>query len=339
MLLSPESTTTLTSNTSLIICQRPKAFECLFGSVSCLPGCFSPYLRGSDKGRPIIISNRIIDLGEDHFLTTLLLKHFPTFKTKFILDAIAHTMALESWHVLFSQRRRWSNSTILNVCELAILPELCGFCCFSMSFFIFGVIVYWDLTLVDGPPPLIPGVQFLPTHLLFLVHGQFLLGNTRIVSGGGGNKNVVMTEDERTTRIAISVRWPLTQRSADVIYVVQQWSRFSAWLRLWTCGYGSAPGYQHSGSAYGGMPQDSRTMMMNMPMMTGGSQTGRFGMLPTMRRCTALVDVLDGGPTQDLMTVTKKTAREAIMAKFPKADLTSRKDFSNESINKILSQS
>jgi chitin synthase len=60
--------------------------------------------------------------------------------------------------------------------------------------------------------------------------------------------------------------------------------------------------------------------------------------------------------TQDLMTVTKKyvssqrsfapmltctrrTTREAIAARFPKADLSSRKDFLNESIDKILSQS
>jgi len=43
--------------------------------------------------------------------------------------------------------------------------------------------------------------------------------------------------------------------------------------------------------------------------------------------------------TQDLMTVTKKTAREAIMARFPRADLTSKKAFLNESIDKILSES
>jgi len=63
-----------------------------------------------DKGQPIIISNCIIDkyaegnadvlhkknllsLGEDSFVTMLLLKHFPTFKTKFIPDAVSHTMA------------------------------------------------------------------------------------------------------------------------------------------------------------------------------------------------------------------------------------------------------
>jgi chitin synthase len=132
-----------------------KAFESLFGSVSCLPGCFSLYrIRTADKGRPIIISNRIMDeyaegnvdtlhkkklfsLGEDRFLTTFLLKHFPTFKTKFIPDAVAHTMTPESWRVLFSQRRRWINSTIYNLRELVVLPELCGFCGFSMRFFVF----------------------------------------------------------------------------------------------------------------------------------------------------------------------------------------------------------
>ena len=132
-----------------------KAFESLFGSVTCLPGCFSMYrIRTADKGRPIIISNRIIEeyaepnvdtlhkknllsLGEDRFLTTLLLKHFPTFRTKFTPDAIAHTIAPESWRVLFSQRRRWINSTVHNLCELIFLPELFGFCCFSMRFFVF----------------------------------------------------------------------------------------------------------------------------------------------------------------------------------------------------------
>ena len=148
-----------------------KAFESLFGSVTCLPGCFSLYrVRTADKGRPIIISNRIIEeyaepnvdtlhkknlfsLGEDRFLTTLLMKHFPTFKTKFCPDAVAHTMAPESWRVLFSQRRRWINSTVHNLCELVILPELFGFCCFSMRFFVFidllGTIVSLAATFRD----------------------------------------------------------------------------------------------------------------------------------------------------------------------------------------------
>ncbi|KAI5116392.1 hypothetical protein M0805_005329 [Coniferiporia weirii] len=150
-----------------------KAFESLFGTVTCLPGCFSLYrIRTADKGRPIIISNRIIDdysegnvdtlhkknlfsLGEDRYLTTLLIKHFPTFRTKFTPDALAHTVAPESWTVLLSQRRRWINSTIHNLCELVFLPELCGVCCFSMRF-----IVFIDLL----------GTVILPATVVYLVY-------------------------------------------------------------------------------------------------------------------------------------------------------------------------
>ncbi|KAJ2881403.1 hypothetical protein IWW38_005804, partial [Coemansia aciculifera] len=36
-----------------------------------------------------------------------------------------------------SQRRRWINSTIHNLAELMFLPDMCGFCCFSMRFVVF----------------------------------------------------------------------------------------------------------------------------------------------------------------------------------------------------------
>ena len=152
-----------------------KAFESLFGSVTCLPGCFSVYrIRTADKGRPIIISSRVIDeyaepnvdtlhkknlfsLGEDRYLTTLMMKHFPTFKMKFTADAIAHTVAPSSWAVLLSQRRRWINSTVHNLFELISIPEMCGFCCFSMRFVVFldllgyvpGSVLYRN-SLIDG---------------------------------------------------------------------------------------------------------------------------------------------------------------------------------------------
>jgi hypothetical protein len=123
-----------------------KAFESLFGSITCLPGCFSMYrLRTPDTHKPLFISNQIINdysenrvdtlhlknllhLGEDRYLTTLVLKHFPTYKTKFVRDAP------DSAKVLLSQRRRWINSTVHNMAELVFLDELCGFCCFSMRF-------------------------------------------------------------------------------------------------------------------------------------------------------------------------------------------------------------
>ncbi|KAL0060142.1 hypothetical protein AAF712_013068 [Marasmius tenuissimus] len=129
-----------------------KASESLFGSVTCLPGCFTLYrLRTPDTHKPLLISNQVIQdysenrvdtlhmknllhLGEDRYLTTLLLKHFPLHKTQFVRGAHAYTVAPDDWKVLLSQRRRWINSTVHNLGELIFLDQLCGFCCFSMRF-------------------------------------------------------------------------------------------------------------------------------------------------------------------------------------------------------------
>lgn len=140
-----------------------KAFESLFGSVTCLPGCFCMYrVRSTIKNQPLLISNQVIQdysenvvetlhmknllhLGEDRYLTTLILKHFPSYKTKFTPDAACKTNAPDRWNVLLSQRRRWINSTVHNLLELMFLPQLCGFCCFSMRFVVildlFGTLV------------------------------------------------------------------------------------------------------------------------------------------------------------------------------------------------------
>ncbi|KAK9386585.1 chitin synthase-domain-containing protein [Lipomyces mesembrius] len=132
-----------------------KAFESLFGSVTCLPGCFSMYrVRTANSGNPLFVSNSVVQgyseirvdtlhvknllhLGEDRYLTTLLLRHHPTYKTKFIRDAHCLTVAPDSWKVFLSQRRRWINSTVHNLIELVPMSQLCGFCCFSMRFVVF----------------------------------------------------------------------------------------------------------------------------------------------------------------------------------------------------------
>ncbi|KAJ2047027.1 hypothetical protein IW146_001826 [Coemansia sp. RSA 922] len=131
-----------------------KAFESLFGSVTCLPGCFCMYRIRSVDGRPLLVSKEVIHdysentvetlhmknllhLGEDRYLTTLMLKHFPYFKNKFNSEAQCMTNAPDSWKVLMSQRRRWINSTVHNLFELVFLPQMCGFCCFSMRFVVF----------------------------------------------------------------------------------------------------------------------------------------------------------------------------------------------------------
>lgn len=115
-------------------------------------------LRTADRGRPLIISDKVIQdysdgnvdtlhkknlfsLGEDRYLTTLMMKHFPNMSYKFVPSALAHTAAPDQWSVLLSQRRRWINSTIHNLAELIFLKDMCGFCFFSMRF-----VVFIDLT-------------------------------------------------------------------------------------------------------------------------------------------------------------------------------------------------
>jgi len=79
----------------------------------------------------------LLHLGEDRYLTTILLKFHSKYKTKYIFNARAWTVAPESWKVFMSQRRRWINSTVHNLIELIPLQQLCGFCCFSMRFVVF----------------------------------------------------------------------------------------------------------------------------------------------------------------------------------------------------------
>jgi chitin synthase len=73
----------------------------------------------------------LLHLGEDRYLTTLLLKNFPTYKTSFCRDVMAQTIAPDEWKILLSQRRRWINSTIHNLFELLWVDRLCGFWCAS----------------------------------------------------------------------------------------------------------------------------------------------------------------------------------------------------------------
>uniref|UniRef100_A0A060T355 chitin synthase n=1 Tax=Blastobotrys adeninivorans TaxID=409370 RepID=A0A060T355_BLAAD len=131
-----------------------KAFESLFGSVTCLPGCFSMYrIYEAASGKPLFVSNAIVNgyaenrvdtlhvknllhLGEDRYLTTLLLRHNSRFKTKYTRHATAYTVAPGSWSVFLSQRRRWINSTVHNLVELAPMSNMCGFCCFGMRFIV-----------------------------------------------------------------------------------------------------------------------------------------------------------------------------------------------------------
>jgi hypothetical protein len=76
-------------------------------------------------------------LGEDRFLTTLLLRTFPNRKMVFCPQARCRTVVPDTFSVLLSQRRRWINSTVHNLMELVLVRNLCGTFCFSMQFVIF----------------------------------------------------------------------------------------------------------------------------------------------------------------------------------------------------------
>ncbi|KAK4970538.1 hypothetical protein LTR66_011538, partial [Elasticomyces elasticus] len=151
-----------------------KAFESLFGSVTCLPGCFSMYrIRAAETGKPLFVSREVCEayaeirvdtlhmknllhLGEDRYLTTLLLKFHSKYKTKYIFRAHAWTIAPDSWKVFMSQRRRWINSTVHNLIELIPLQQLCGFCCFSMRF-----VVFLDLLSTIVQPVIVGYIVYL----------------------------------------------------------------------------------------------------------------------------------------------------------------------------------
>jgi chitin synthase len=220
-------------------------------------------LRTADKGRPLIISDKVIkeysdcdvdtlhkknllSLGEDRYLTTLMTKHFPSMSYKFLPDAYALTAAPETWSILLSQRRRWINSTIHNLAELVFLKDMCGFCCFSMRFVVFvdlfgtiilpatcaylGYLIYMVashkgqfpivsialLAAVYGLQAIIfiikrqwqhvgwmiiyiiafPIYSFVLPIYSFWKQDDFSWGNTRIVIGEKGNKQILTMDDE-----------------------------------------------------------------------------------------------------------------------------------------------
>jgi chitin synthase len=158
-----------------------KSFESVFGGVTCLPGCFSMYRIKAPKGgnnfwvpilaNPDVVehySENVVDtlhkknlllLGEDRYLSTLMLRTFPKRKQVFVPQAVCKTTVPDEFSVLLSQRRRWINSTIHNLMELVLVRDLCGTFCFSMQF-----VVFIDLI----------GTLVLPAAIAFTIYvGKF----------------------------------------------------------------------------------------------------------------------------------------------------------------------
>ncbi|KAF9425390.1 Chitin synthase, class 3 [Podila epigama] len=192
-----------------------KAFESIFGGVTCLPGCFCMYRIKAPKGpnrywvpvlaNPDIVehySENVVDtlhkknlllLGEDRYLTTLMLRTFPKRKMMFVPQAVCKTQVPTSFPVLLSQRRRWINSTIHNLMELVLIRDLCGTFCFSMQFVIFmelvGTVVLPAaisftlylivISFIITPVPIIPlmllaAILGLPAVLILMTSRKFV---------------------------------------------------------------------------------------------------------------------------------------------------------------------
>lgn len=131
-----------------------KTFESVFGGVTCLPGCFCIYritITENEIVTPIISHISVLNLysvskatslheknllllGEDRYLTTLMLMNFSKRKLIFLPQATCRTFVPETFRVLLSQRRRWINSTVHNLMELVSVKSLCGTFCCSMQF-------------------------------------------------------------------------------------------------------------------------------------------------------------------------------------------------------------
>ncbi|KAI5152094.1 chitin synthase [Enteropsectra breve] len=201
-----------------------KNFESVFGGVTCLPGCFCIYRlkiitdeygtikNHSDQklfdherwecvpllANPMIVNpyseheantlheKNLLHLGEDRYLTTLLMKHFYKRKLIFLASAKCKTCVPADYRTLRSQRRRWINSTIHNMFELVVVDKLCGTFCCSMQFIIFfelfgtltlpAAIVFTFVligTAIAGSPAWIPIIMLgailgLPAVLILL---------------------------------------------------------------------------------------------------------------------------------------------------------------------------
>lgn len=161
-----------------------KSFESIFGGVTCLPGCFSMYRIKAPKGgnywvpilaNPDVVehySDNVVDtlhkknlllLGEDRYLSTLMLRTFPKRKQVFVPQAVCKTQVPDSLWVLMSQRRRWINSTVHNLMELVLVRDLCGTFCFSMQF-----VVFIDLISTLVLPAAIAFTFYVGKYMIFI---------------------------------------------------------------------------------------------------------------------------------------------------------------------------
>lgn len=113
-----------------------KTFENILFNVLVLSGCFT-LLRLKDSDNNVIINLNILDkytkeasgiieknlveLGEDRYLTDIIIIEYPQYKLGYLPDSHCYTNVPNTNRILIDQRRRWTNSLI--ACSLYLLSN------------------------------------------------------------------------------------------------------------------------------------------------------------------------------------------------------------------------
>ncbi|CAC5381089.1 CHS1 [Mytilus coruscus] len=103
-----------------------KATEHVIGCVLCSPGCFSLFRGSAILYHDVLETYTSVaqearqclqyDQGEDRWLCTLLLQK--GWKIEYCAESDSHTFAPESFNEFYTQRRRWTPSTMANILEI-----------------------------------------------------------------------------------------------------------------------------------------------------------------------------------------------------------------------------
>ncbi|KAJ6265608.1 glycosyltransferase [Bipolaris maydis] len=352
-----------------------KAFESLFGSVTCLPGCFTMYrIRAAETGKPLFVSKEVVEayqeirvdtlhtknllhLGEDRYLTTLLIKFHPKYKTKYTMRAHAWTVAPDTFSVFISQRRRWINSTVHNLVELIPLQQLCGFCCFSMRF-IPVIIVYigYLVYVLVYTPDVVPITAFILLGaiyglqaIIFIVRRKwemigwmiiylfatpvfsfalplysfwfmddFSWGNTRLIVGEKGQNIVVSDEGKFDPASIPKKRWEEYQAEMWEQHTIRDdRSEVSGYTYATRKPFGNA---SVAGSEYGGMAPSRSMSHLNLPRYDNHSR----------------LSLAHSGHGMDSMEMANLPSDEAILVEIK--DILSKSDLMNVTKKQIKSE-
>jgi chitin synthase len=116
-----------------------KTFESVMYNTFVLSGCFTLIKLKNNNNETLINKNiikkyteiegdnslyekNLLDIGEDRYLTSLIIKEYPNNDITYISDALCFTNVPTTFKVLLDQRRRWTNSLISCLFLLFLQP-------------------------------------------------------------------------------------------------------------------------------------------------------------------------------------------------------------------------